>query len=259
MKSIIFAVLFSLALSHHSTLFAAEVTAAVAANFTKTIEEIGHAFTKDTEHTIRFSFGPTGKLFAQIKNGAPFDLFFAADEKTPQAALDENLAIASSYFVYAQGVLALYSPTLPVATQAEEILKQAQFRHLSIANPRVAPYGLQAENYLKALGFYDQLERKLVNGESITHAFQYVATRNAELGFVALSQLVDPESPAYEKGEYFLIPQEKYDPINQAAVITKRGENNQAAAAFMDYMKSPKAIAIIERYGYRIPQSVVSD
>ncbi|MGE4503408.1 MAG: molybdate ABC transporter substrate-binding protein [Thiomicrospira sp.] len=233
---------------------AAEVTAAVAANFTKTIEEIGAEFTKETGHTIRFSFGPTGKLFAQIKNGAPFDLFFAANEKAPKTAVEEGLGVADSYFVYAQGVLVLYSPTLPVANNAMQVLKDANFRHLSIANPKTAPYGTQAEVFLNKVGLYDNVKAKIVNGESIAHAFQYVATKNAELGFVAKSQVVDPSSPAYNNGEYWEVPQKDYKPINQGAVITKRGENNEAAKAFMQYMKSPKAIEIIQRYGYNLPQ-----
>lgn len=233
---------------------AAQVTAAVAANFTKTIEEIGAEFTKDTGHTIRFSFGPTGKLFAQIKNGAPFDLYFAANESTPQMAVKENLAVEDSYFVYAQGVLVLYSPTLAVKNNAMDILKKAEFRHLSIANPKTAPYGTQAEVFLNKHDLYKTLRPKLVNGESIAHAFQYVATKNAEIGFVAKSQVVDPASPAYNNGEYWELPQSDYKPINQAAVITKHGENNQAAKAFMQYMKSPKAIEIIQGYGYNLPQ-----
>ncbi|WP_029936039.1 molybdate ABC transporter substrate-binding protein [Thiomicrospira pelophila] len=232
---------------------AAQVTAAVAANFTKTIEEIGTEFTKDTGHTIRFSFGPTGKLLAQIKNGAPFDLYFAANESAPQAAINEKFAVKDSYFVYAQGVLVLYSPTLPVSNNAMQILKSADYRHLAIANPKTAPYGTQAEVFLNKHNLYKTLQPKLVNGESIAHAFQYVATKNAELGFVAKSQVVDPSSPAYNNGEYWTLPQADYNPINQAAVITKRGANNQAAKAFMQYMKSPKAIEIIQRYGYNLP------
>ena len=236
-----------------TTAKAADVTAAVAANFTKTIEEIGQAFTQDTGHTIRFSFGPTGKLFAQIKNGAPFDLYFAANETAPQNAVKENLAVKDSYFVYAQGVLVLFSPTLPVAKNAMQILKDANFRHLSIGNPKTAPYGTQAEVFMHKHNLYKTLRPKLVNGESIAHAFQYVVTKNAELGFVAKSQVVDPSSPAYNNGEYWELPQSDYNPINQAALITQRGANNQAAKAFMQYMKSPKAIEIIQRYGYNLP------
>ncbi|UQB41893.1 molybdate ABC transporter substrate-binding protein [Thiomicrospira microaerophila] len=233
---------------------AATVTAAVAANFTKTIEEIGQAFTEDTGHTIRFSFGPSGKLFAQIRNGAPFDLFFSANETAPKAAIKHGLGVEDSYFVYAQGVLVLYSPTLPVANNAMDILKKAEFRHLSMANPKTAPYGAQAEVFLNNVGLYNTVRPKLVNGESIAHAFQYVVTKNAEIGFVAKSQVVDPASPAYNNGEYWTLPADQYNPINQGAVITKRGAKNEAAIAFMDYMKSPKAIEIIQRYGYNLPE-----
>ena len=126
--------------------FAADTTIAVAANFTKTIEEIGHAFNQDTDHTARFSFGPTGKLFAQISHGAPFDLFFAANEKAPQAAIDKGLSVENSYFIYAQGALALYSSSLPVATQKQTVFTDSKFRFIAIANPKTAPYGAQAIN-----------------------------------------------------------------------------------------------------------------
>jgi len=232
--------------------FAADTTIAVAANFTKTIEEIGHAFNQDTNHTTRFSFGPTGKLFAQISHGAPFDLFFAANEKAPQAAVEKGLSIKDSYFIYAQGALALYSSSLPVATQKQAVFTDSKFRFIAIANPKTAPYGTQAINYLKKQGLYNTVKSKLVNGESIAHAFQYVITGNAQLGFVALSHLVDPISPA--KGEYWIIPQSDYAPINQAAVMLKRGQNNPAAQAFMDYMQSETAVSIIKKYGYSIPE-----
>jgi len=246
--------IFSLSLIISSNLYAAKTTIAVATNFSKTIEEIGQAFAKETEHTARFSFGPTGKLFAQISNGAPFDIFFAANEKTPKAAVEQSLTVKNSYFIYAQGALALYSPSLPVATQKQVVLTDSAFRYVAIANPKTAPYGTQAVNFLKNIGLYDTVKSKLVNGEGIAHAFQYVITGNAQLGFVALSHLVDPASPAQNKGEYWIIPQSDYEPINQAAVMLKHGANNPAAQAFMDYIKSEKAIEIIKKYGYSIPE-----
>jgi molybdate transport system substrate-binding protein len=242
--------LLALGLTSYNLVSGAEVTAAVAANFTKTIEEIGQAFTAETGHTIRFAFGPTGKLFAQIKNGAPFDLFFAADEKAPTTAIKQGLALAESYVIYARGVLALYGPGLPVADKQQAILTEADYRFLSIANPRVAPYGEKAVEYMEKIGVYEQLRSKLVNGESIAHAFQYVVTKNAQLGFVALSQLVDPASPVTDSSEYWAIPSSEYSPINQGAVILKRGADNPAAIAFMSYMRSPEALAIIAKYGY---------
>lgn len=229
------------------------ITAAVAANFTKTAEEIGAGFRQKTGHEVKFAFGPTGKLYAQIANGAPFDLFFAADTKKPEALVKDGLVKPGSYFVYARGVLALYSPTLPVTGDYKAVLERVDFNHLSIANPKTAPYGAAAEQVLLAMGLYDTLKPRLVFGESISNAFQYVQTGNAQLGFVALSQLVDPQSPAYGKGEYWLPPQEMYTPINQGAVILKRAENNPVAQAFMDYLHSDEGRKVIERYGYSIP------
>jgi molybdate transport system substrate-binding protein len=233
--------------------FADSINAAVAANFTKTVEEIGAAFTAKTGHEVKFAFGPTGKLYAQITNGAPFDLFFAADTKKPEALVKDGLVKPDSYFVYARGVLALYSPTLPVKDDYQAVLDKAEFNHLSIANPKTAPYGVAAEEVLNKLGVYDTVKPKIVNGESISHAFQYVQTGNAELGFVAMSQLVDPQSPAHGKGQYWLPPQDMYSPLNQGAVILKRAENNPVAQAFMDYLRSDEGRKIIEKYGYSAP------
>ncbi|MEW5838542.1 MAG: molybdate ABC transporter substrate-binding protein [Pseudomonadota bacterium] len=242
-----------LLLSAPLSAFADTLNAAVAANFTKTIEEIGAGFKAKTGHEVKFSFGPTGKLYAQIKNGAPFDLFFAADTEKPEALVKEGLAKKDSYFIYARGVLALYSPSLPVKADYKAVLDKAEFNHLSIANPKTAPYGVAAEEVMSKLGVLDALRPKIVNGESIAHAFQYVHTGNAELGFVAYSQLVDAKSPAYGKGEYWLPPQDMYTPIDQAAVITKRAENNAVAQEFIDYLRSDEGRKVIERYGYSIP------
>lgn len=233
---------------------AAETTIAVAANFTKTIEEIGKAFEQETGHKAKFSFGPTGKLYAQIKNGAPFDAFFGADERRPKLTIDDGIGVKDSYFVYAQGQLALYSGQHRVDQNATEILKAAEFNKIAIANPRTAPYGERAQAYLKSQGLYDNVKSKIVNGESIAHAFQYVVTGNAQIGFIALSQIVDPQSPVYQKGHYWILPQADYKPINQGAIITQRGADNEATQAFMTFIKTPKAIEIIKRYGYNIPQ-----
>lgn len=229
------------------------INAAVAANFTKTIEEIGAAFKAKTGHEVKFAFGPTGKLYAQIKNGAPFDLFFAADTKMPEALVQDGWVKKDSYFVYARGVLALYSPNLPVKEGYKTILEQADFNHLALANPKTAPYGAAAEQVLRKLGVYDTVRPKIVNGESIAHAFQYVLTGNAQLGFVALSQLVDPQSPAHGKGQYWLPPQDMYAPIDQAAVILKRAESNPVAEQFIAYLRSEEGRKVIEKYGYSIP------
>lgn len=235
--------------------FAAETTIAVASNFTKTIEAIGQAFEKETGHKVKFAFGPTGKLYAQIKNGAPFDAFFGADEHRPQLTIKDGIGLKQSYFVYAQGQLALYSHDHRVDQNPIAILKAAAFNKLAIANPRTAPYGERAQTFLKQQGLYEGVQSKIVNGESIAHAFQYVVTGNAELGFVALSQLVDSQSPLYQKGYYWVLPQSDYKPINQGAVITQRGAKNKATQAFMAFMKRPQAIDIIRRFGYHLPPS----
>ncbi|MBN2866336.1 MAG: molybdate ABC transporter substrate-binding protein [Thiotrichales bacterium] len=243
----------TLGLTFSAHVYAEKATVAVAANFTKTIESVNEAFVKKhPEHTIRFSFGPTGKLFAQISNGAPFDAFFAADEKRAQKTIENGLGVDGSYFVYAQGKIALYSAKFPVANEPLTVLKQAKFNHLAIANPKTAPYGDRSQAFLQKMGLYDAVKAKIVNGESIAHAFQYVATGNADIGFVAMSQIVDPQSPIYQKGQYWVVPQADYKPINQGAVITKRGQDNAAIKDFMAFMKTPEAIKIIENYGYGV-------
>lgn len=230
------------------------ITVAVAANFTKAIEKIGQAWSKQTGNEVRFSFGATGGLYAQINNGAPFDAFFSADTKTPKKLIDEGKA--TDYREYAQGKLALYSTTLPVATQGEALIKAGKYTHIAIANPKGAPYGSAAVTVLQKMGVYDQLsaEKKIATGENITATFQFVLTDNAQLGFVALSQILAPTSPAKGKGEYWVIPQADYPPINQAAVLIKNSKHAATAKSFMDFMKSPEAVNIIKEYGYDIPQ-----
>jgi molybdate transport system substrate-binding protein len=242
-----------LGLTFSAQSYAQDATVAVSSNFTKTIEVVNEAFVKKhPEHNVKFSFGPTGKLFAQIKNGAPFDAFFAADEKRAKRTIESGLGIADSYFIYAQGKIALYSAKYPVAKEPLAVLKAAKFNYLALANPKTAPYGERAQAYLQSKGLYDGVKSKIVNGESIAHAFQYVATGNAAIGFVAMSQIVDPQSPIYQKGQYWEVPQADYKPINQGAVITQRGKDNVAIKDFMAFMKTPEAIKIIESYGYGV-------
>ncbi|MGD9889538.1 MAG: molybdate ABC transporter substrate-binding protein [Halothiobacillaceae bacterium] len=236
-----------------SPVYAETLNVSVAVNFAKVLEDLGADFKSKTGHELKLSSGPTGKLYAQIVNGGPYDLFFAADVVKPQALVKDGLAVEGSYMLYAQGVLALWSPSLPVKEHYKTVLEKAEFNHLAIANPKVAPYGAEAIKVMQELGVYDTVKPKVVNGESLAHAFQYVQTGNASLGFLALSQLVDPESPAFGKGQYWLPPQEMYAHLDQAAVILKRAENNPAAAAFWAYMRSDDARAIIQRYGYKTP------
>lgn len=230
------------------------ITVAVAANFTKAAEQIGQAWAKETGNQIRFSFGPTGGLFAQINNGAPFDAFLAADTRRPELLVKAGKATGD--FVYAQGTIALYSKTLPVKADHANILKAADFAHLAIANPKSAPYGAAAVAVMQKMGVYKNLQqqKKIVDGESISATFQFVMTGNAQLGFVALSQLADPASPAKNIGQYWVPPQSDYPPIEQAAVLIKDTKHAAATQSFLTYLRSPAATKIIQNYGYALPK-----
>ncbi|MEO1989934.1 MAG: molybdate ABC transporter substrate-binding protein [Martelella sp.] len=228
---------------------AGEVTVAVAANFTGTAEEIAEAFREETGHDAVLSFGSTGRLYAQIIHGAPFDVFLAADEERPALAIEEGYAVEGSAFVYALGALVLYSadPDL-VDPEGAVLFHPERFSKLAIANPRTAPYGAAAVEAMTALSVYETLAERLVEGESITQAYQFVATGNAALGFVALSQLVgEPGGSRYE------VPTDLYSPIAQGAVLLNKGENNIAARAFMSFLKGDTARKIVGNHGYRLP------
>jgi molybdate transport system substrate-binding protein len=225
---------------------AAEVSAAVAANFTKPAEELGAAFTAKTGDTVRFSFGATGGLYTQIGQGAPFEVFLAADNKRPALAVTDGLGVEGSVFTYAVGKLALYAPTLDV-TDGAAVLAAGSFQHIAVADPATAPYGAAAMETIDKLGLGAALAPKLVTGENISQTLQFVESGNAELGFVALSQVAGKSAP-----EVWLVPAEDYAPILQDAVLLKAGEGNPAAAAFLAFLKSDEARAIIEAYGYEM-------
>ena len=228
---------------------AGEVTIAVAANFTGTAEEIAEAFREETGHDAVLSFGSTGRLYAQVIHGAPFDVFLAADQARPDLAIAEGYAVEGSAFVYALGALVLYStdPEL-VDPEGAVLFHPERFGKLAIANPRTAPYGAAAVEAMTALKVYDQLSDRLVEGENITQAFQFVATGNAALGFVALSQVIDrPGGSRYE------VPIDLYRPIAQGAVLLNKGAKNPAAEAFMNFLKGDVARRIVENHGYRLP------
>jgi molybdate transport system substrate-binding protein len=227
--------------------FAGSALVAVAANFTAPAKEIGAAFGKATGDTVEFSFGSTGQLYTQISQGAPFDAFFAADDERPVKAEAEGYAVAGSHFTYAVGKLALWSAKPGVVDANGEVLKSGGFAKLAIANPKAAPYGAAAVETMKKLGLYETLEPKLVQGNNISQAHQFVATGAAELGFVALSQVnLDPA------GSHWVVPQELYQPIYQDAVLLKPGAANPVASAFLAYLKSPEALAVLEKYGYGV-------
>lgn len=223
---------------------AAETNVAVAANFTEAAKEIAAAFKAKTGHQAVLSFGASGPFYTQITQGAPFQVFLSADDSRPKKLVDDGLAVPESRFTYAIGKLVLWSKT-PGLVNGEETLKAASFAKLSICNPAAAPYGAAAVEAMEALKVYETLQPKLVEGATITQAYQFVETGNAELGFVALSQLTGPPT-----GSRWLIPQELYSPIRQDAVLLKSAASNEAATGFIAFLRGPEARAIIEKYGY---------
>jgi len=225
---------------------AAEVSAAVAANFTKPAEELGRAFTARTGDTVAFSFGATGQLYTQLSQGAPFEVFLSADTKRPAQAVKDGFGVDGTVFTYAVGKVVLYSPTIDV-TDGAAVLKANTFQHLSVADPKTAPYGAAGLEAIEKLGLTEALMPKIVTGENISQALQFIDSGNAELGFVALSQVVG--KPATQ---VWLAPQEDYAPIKQNAVLLKHGESNDAAKAFLDYLKSDDAVAVIKAAGYTL-------
>lgn len=233
-----------------STVQADEVQVAVAANFTAPIQAIAVDFEKDTGHKLIAAYGATGQFYTQIKNGAPFEVFLAADDSTPEKLEKEGDIVPGSRFTYAIGTLALWSAKEGYVDPKGEVLKKNDYKHLSIANPKTAPYGLAATQVLAKEGLTDKVKAKLVEGQNITQAYQFVSTGNAELGFVALSQIY--KDGKVTEGSAWIVPESLHDPIKQDAVILKKGENNPAAKALADYLKSPKATAIIKSYGYHL-------
>ncbi|AUZ46437.1 molybdate ABC transporter substrate-binding protein [Pseudomonas orientalis] len=227
-----------------------EVQVAVAANFTAPIQAIAADFEKDTGHKLVASFGATGQFYTQIKNGAPFQVFLSADDTTPQKLETEGDTVKGSRFTYAVGTLALWSVKEGYVDAQGEVLKHNAFKHLSIANPKAAPYGLAATQVLAKEGLTDQVRDKIVEGQNITQAYQFVSTGNAELGFVALSQIY--KNGKVSSGSAWIVPSSLHDPIKQDAVILTKGKDSAAAKALVDYLKGPKAAAVIKSYGYEL-------
>jgi len=223
---------------------AAQTNVAVAANFTEAAKEIAAAFRQKTGHEAVLSFGASGQFYTQITQGAPFQVFLSADDSRPKKLVEDGLAVPGSRFTYAIGKLVLWSKS-PGVVNGEETLKAASFAKLSICNPAAAPYGAAAVEAMKALKLYEALQPKLVEGATITQAYQFVETGNAEVGFVALSQLTGSDA-----GSRWVVPQDLYNPIRQDAVLLKSGAGNDAASAFIGFLHGPEARAIIEKYGY---------
>jgi molybdate transport system substrate-binding protein len=254
---------------------AAEVQVAVAANFAVPLEHIAAGFRAATGHTLKVAAGSTGKFYSQMIAGAPFEVLIAADDETPRKLIAAGQAVAGSNVTYAIGKLVLWSAKPGFVDDQGAVLGSGRFAHLAIADPKVAPYGAAAVQVIKARGLAEALAPKLVTGQSIAQAFQFVGTGNAELGFVALSQVIATGPPQGDQrrlgglapkapggatpipgkpaaGSYWLVPQDLYGQIRQDAVLLKPGADNPAAKALLDYLKSPPAQQVIRAFGYGI-------
>ena len=227
-----------------------EVQVAVAANFTAPMQKIAAEFEKDSGHKAQLIFGSTGKFYAQIKNGAPFEILLAADDETPAKLEKEGAAVANSHFTYAIGKLVLWSAKPGLVDDKGEVLKKGEFKHISLANPKLAPYGAAGIETLKALKLVDAVQPKIVEAENISQAYQFIASGNAELGFVALSQVIRDGKVA--EGSVWIVPPALYQPIRQDAVLLEKGKGKAAAEALMKYLTGEKAKAVIRTYGYEL-------
>ena len=227
---------------------AGEVRAAVAANFTVPVQKIAEQFQADTGHTVKLSYGSTGKFYSQIKNGAPFDVLLAADDETPKKMAKEGLGDAASEFTYAIGKLVLWSKKPGYVDAAGHVLQRG-FNKLAIANPKLAPYGLAAQETLESLGLWSGVKGRIVMGESISQTLQFADTGNADLAFVALSQTIAKPGP----GSSWVVPQHLYNSIRQDAILLAHPQDKLAAEAFLKCLKGAKATLVIKAYGYAMP------
>ena len=224
-----------------------DVPVAVAANFTEPAKEIAAAFSAKTGHHVELSFGSSGQFYTQITQGAPFEVFLSADAERPQRIEREGLGVPGTRFTYAVGRLVLFSKTPGLVDDKGAVLARAAFNKISIADPTAAPYGVAAIQVMQRLGVYARLRSKVVKGTSIAQAYQFVDSGAAELGFVALSQVIGSEG-----GSRWLAPATLHAPIDQQAILLYAGDKKPAARAFLQFLKGPEALAIIKRYGYEL-------
>lgn len=248
-RGVVAGMLFALLLFHIPSAWANELRVAVASNFLLPLKELSREFEKNTAHKVVVISASTGKLYAQIKQGAPFDILLAADSLRPELLEKEGIGVPGSRFTYAVGRLALWSADTELYLKNDlQVLNQKNFRYLAIANPKTAPYGKAAEQVLRKKGFWDQLQTKLVRGENISQTLQFLVTGNADIGFIALSQL--KKNQLKFKGYSWTVPSEWHDPILQQALLLKRAKTNKAAKEFLKFLKSNRVQKILESYGY---------
>ena len=227
---------------------AAEVSVAVAANFTAPMQTIARAFEQETGHKANLSFGSTGNFYAQIRNGAPFQILLAADDETPIRIENEGLGVKGTRLTYAIGQLVLWSKQPGFVDDKGEILRSGEFQRIAVANPKLAPYGSAAIETMTKMGVLQDLQPKFIQGENIAQTFQFVATENAQLGFVALSQVLKDGKIA--QGSAWIVPTSLHAPIQQDALLLTKGKDNPAATALMHFLRSDRAKFVIRSYGY---------
>lgn len=240
----------ALALTLPAGVVAAEVRIAVAANFAAPMKIIAQQFERDSGYKAVIAYGATGQFYAQIKNGAPFDALLAADDETPAKLEQEGFGMAGSRFTYATGRLVLWSRNPGLVDGAGQVLKTGSFEKIATANPRLAPYGAAAMQVIEAMGLTAMIKPKIVEGANITQAFQFVATGNANLGFVALSQVA--ENGVIKEGSAWIVPSTMHSAIRQDALLLQAGKDNAAAKAFLRYLRSDKSRAVIRAFGYEL-------
>ncbi len=231
------------------TASAEEVRVAVATNFQTTLKAIAADFERDTGHTTLVSSGSSGKFYAQIQHGAPFDVFFSADVERPKLLEEAGLAVSGSRFTYAIGRLTLWSSNANMLkNDGPTVLSNRQYTHLAIANPKTAPYGIAAEQTLRKLGLWNAVKERIVQGENIGQTFHFVFSENAQLGFVSSAQTMDPK--IRQKGSRWDVPADLHEPLRQQVVLLVHGQENAVAKAFLKYVQSAQARSIIEQFGY---------
>ena len=244
-KSFVWTFLF---VAYATKLRAEEALVAVAANFSAPMQQIAASFQKDTGHQLKMSFGATGGIYAQIKNGGPFDVFLSADQITPQKLEAEGLGVAATRFNYATGQLVLWSKQDGLVDEKGQVLRGKNIQRIALANPKLAPYGVAAWETMTALGLVEELKPKMVQGDNIAQTYQFVSTQNAQVGFVALSQVF--ANGQLTSGSAWIVPPHLYKPIRQDVILLKNGKDNLAAKAFLIYLKGEKAKAVMKSYGY---------
>jgi molybdate transport system substrate-binding protein len=231
-------------------LLAAEVHVAVAANFTAPMKVIAQDFARESGHKVTLAFGATGQFYAQIRNGAPFSILLSADDETPIKLEKEALAVAGSRFTYATGRLVLWSKKPGRVDAHAEVLRSGQFAKIALANPKLSPYGAAAMDTLEKMGLRERIAPQIVEGANITQTFQFVSSENAQLGFIALSQVY--ENGKIKEGSAWVVPSSMHAPIKQDAILLNPGKGHAAAAALLKYLQSDQAKAVIRSFGYTL-------